>query len=106
MANILALSLIAATISLGIPVTVAGTTLEAQARANAAADAAALAAADAATGYTSENPCTLATQIAKTHDTTLRQCHIFAKTGETRITIEAQTKIGTVKAHARAGPPR
>lgn len=92
------------TLGLTTPVLVASAALEAAHRAAAAADGAALAAADALGGWVEAEPCALAAQVVHAVEAGTLRCALEQETGQVRVSVSVQTMLGTVEAHARAGP--
>lgn len=100
----IAVGLLAATVSLTTPVLVFSGQLDAEARAGGAADAAALAAADALGGWIDGAPCDRALTVTAANQVVLTGCDATETNGQVRISVSVQTMLGTVEAHARAGP--
>ncbi|MDQ0819705.1 secretion/DNA translocation related TadE-like protein [Arthrobacter sp. V4I6] len=76
-------------------------------RAAAAADLAALAAADAARGITDGEPCAIAREVARRHQSRVLSCSEGAgETVQVRTQLDAGTMFGaSATGLARAGPP-
>ena len=96
-----AVSIIAGSLAIGIPVVGAATSLETRHRVAGVADNAALAAADALLGWVESDPCDAALLITSSADVNLDTCLVHP--ASVTVTVSAHGVLGTIALTSRAG---
>ena len=102
--SVLSVGVVAVTAALAIGYGAAGAVAGRAAHAAGVADAAALAAADAVSGYLPGVPCERAADVAAAGGAALEDCALEGHDAIVEVSVSAGAF--TVRARARAGPPR